>query len=99
MLAGVPLAFGAGWAWPGLFNLAVVLANPASPGAATGITQTGTYMGAVLGPLLFGFLAEHLSFGWSWVVAAAYRLGGGGGHVDRAGNAPARPGERGPRTS
>jgi predicted MFS family arabinose efflux permease len=70
MLAGVPLAFGAGWAWPGLFNLAVVLANPASPGAATGITQTGTYMGAVLGPLLFGFLAEHLSFGWAWIVAA-----------------------------
>lgn len=70
MLAGVPLAFGAGWAWPGLFNLAVVLANPASPGAATGITQTGTYMGAVIGPLLFGFLAEHLSFGWAWAVAA-----------------------------
>jgi MFS family permease len=72
MLAGVPLAFGAGWAWPGLFNLAVVLANPASPGAATGITQTGTYLGAVLGPLLFGFLAEHLSFGWSWVAAAVF---------------------------
>jgi MFS family permease len=70
MLVGVPLAFGAGWAWPGLFNLAVVMANPASPGAATGITQTGTYMGAVIGPLLFGFLAEHVSFGWSWVVAA-----------------------------
>lgn len=70
LLAGVPLAFGSGWAWPGLFNLAVVLANPASPGAATGITQTGTYLGAVIGPLLFGFLAEHLSFGWSWVVAA-----------------------------
>jgi MFS family permease len=75
MLAGVPLAFGAGWAWPGLFNLAVVLANPASPGAATGITQTGTYMGAVLGPLLFGFLAEHLSFGWSWVAAAVFGWG------------------------
>lgn len=70
MLAGVPLAFGAGWAWPGLFNFAVVLANPASPGAATGITQTGTYLGAVIGPLVFGFLAEQFSFGWSWVVAA-----------------------------
>ena len=75
MLAGVPLAFGAGWAWPGLFNLAVVLANPASPGAATGITQTGTYMGAMLGPLLFGFLAEHLSFGWSWFAAAVFGWG------------------------
>jgi MFS family permease len=69
-LAGLPLAFGAGWAWPGLFNLAVVLANPASPAAATGVTQTGTYLGAVLGPLLFGLVAEHLSFSWSWWLAA-----------------------------
>jgi MFS family permease len=70
LLAGLPLAFGAGWAWPGLFNLAVVLANPASPGAATGITQTGTYAGAVLGPLLFGLVAERMSFGRAWWLAA-----------------------------
>ena len=70
ILAGLPLAFGAGWAWPGLFNLAIVLANPASPAAATGVTQTGTYLGAVAGPLLFGLVAEHLSFGWSWTLAA-----------------------------
>jgi MFS family permease len=70
LLAGLPLAFGAGWAWPGLFNLAVVLANPASPGAATGITQTGTYAGAVLGPLLFGLVAEQLSFRRAWWLAA-----------------------------
>jgi MFS family permease len=69
-LAGLPLAFGAGWAWPGLFNLAVVLANPASPAAATGVTQTGTYLGAVLGPLLFGLVAHHLSFAWSWSLSA-----------------------------
>lgn len=69
-LAGLPLAFGAGWAWPGLFNFAVVLANPGSPAAATGVTQTGTYLGAVLGPLLFGVVAEHLSFAWSWRLAA-----------------------------
>lgn len=73
-LAGLPLAFGAGWAWPGLFNLAIVLANPASPAAATGVTQTGTYLGAVLGPLLFGLVAEHLSFAWSWTLAATTSL-------------------------
>ncbi len=28
-----PLAFGAGWGWPGLFNLAIVLANPDAPAA------------------------------------------------------------------
>jgi len=75
ILAGLPLAFGAGWAWPGLFNLAVVLANPGSPAAATGITQTGTYLGAVAGPLAFGFLAEHVSFTVAWLVAAAAAAG------------------------
>lgn len=69
-LAGLPLAFGAGWAWPGLFNLAIVLANPASPAAATGVTQTGTYLGAVLGPLMFGLVADHRSFAWAWGMAA-----------------------------
>ncbi|MFO7591009.1 MAG: MFS transporter [Acidimicrobiia bacterium] len=33
------LAFGTGWAWPGLFNFAVVRARPDGPGAATGLTQ------------------------------------------------------------
>ncbi len=75
IVAAVPLAFGAGWAWPGLFNLAVVLANPGSPAAATGITQTGTYLGAVAGPLAFGFLAEHVSFTAAWLVAAAAAAG------------------------
>ena len=42
-----PLMFATGWAWPGLFNLAVVQARADRPGAATGVTQTGTYLGAV----------------------------------------------------
>jgi MFS family permease len=65
-----PLAFGAGWAWPGLFNLAIVRANPSSPAAATGITQTGTYVGAVCGPLLFGLVAERASHRAAWLLAA-----------------------------
>jgi MFS family permease len=70
-LAATPLAFGAGWAWPGLFNLAVVRANPTAPGAATGVTQTGTYVGAVTGPLLFGVVAEQLGYAEAWLLAAA----------------------------
>jgi MFS family permease len=68
------LAFAGGWAWPGLFNLAVVLANPASPGAATGITQTGTYAGAVSGPLVFGLLVERASFATAWKAMALCAL-------------------------
>ena len=69
-----PLAFATGWAWPGLFNLAVVRVNPNAPGAATGITQTGTYLGAVVGPVLFGVVAEHVSFRAAWLGAAAMAL-------------------------
>lgn len=72
-LAG-PLAFCTAWAWPGLFNLAVVRANPRRPAAATGITQTGTYIGAVSGPLLFGVIAEAASYRVAWVVAAGFAV-------------------------
>lgn len=69
-----PLAFGAGWAWPGLFNFAVVRANPGSPAASTGITQTGTYIGAVAGPLLFGFLAANVSYTAAWLASGVLSL-------------------------
>jgi MFS family permease len=73
-LLATPLAFGAGWAWPGLFNLAIVRANPSSPAAATGVTQTGTYIGAVAGPLLFGLLADRGSYGIAWLAASVVAL-------------------------
>jgi MFS family permease len=69
-----PAGFCTAWAWPGLFNLAVVQANPSYPAAATGITQTGTYIGAVSGPLLFGVIADHTSYPVAWLVAAAFAL-------------------------
>ncbi len=62
----VPVAFALGSGWPGLLNLAVIRAHPAVPGAATGTTQTGAYLGAVLGPPVFGITAEHISYGWAW---------------------------------
>jgi MFS family permease len=64
------LAFGCGWSWNGLLVRSVVLAHPRAPAAATGVTQTGVYAGAVAGPVLFGLLAEHVS------DAAAWRMGG-----------------------
>lgn len=78
LATGVPLvivpggmaAYCLAWGWPGLFNLAVVRSNPGAPGAATGITQTGTYIGAVLGPLLFGFAVRTWSYPWAWFGSA-----------------------------
>ena len=68
-LLGAAVAFGSGWAWPGLFNLAVVRLNPSAPAAATGITQTGVYVGALAGPVLFGLVVEAAGYGTAWTLA------------------------------
>ena len=70
-----PLAFATGYAWPGLFHLAVVRSNPSAPGAATGIAMTGTLAGAVTGPVLFGLVADNVSFTAAWLVGAGLLAG------------------------
>lgn len=73
-VVAVPFAFGLGWAWPGLFNLAVVRNNPDAPARSTGITQTGIYAGAVLGPVAFGVVADRWGFGPAWALSASWSL-------------------------
>jgi MFS family permease len=70
LVIGTVLGFGLGWSWPGVLNFAVVQLNPRAPAAATSITQSGVYVGASLGPLVFGVLAAH-SYPLAWLVAAA----------------------------
>ena len=70
MFAAMPFAFATSFAWPGLFHLAVVRSNPSAPGAATGIAMTGSFAGAVTGPLLFGLLVEAAGYGWAWSFTA-----------------------------
>jgi MFS family permease len=69
-VAGALVGFGAGWAWPGLFNLAIVRAHPEAPAAATGLTQTGVYAGGVLGPAAFGFIAQSVGYTAAWLAGA-----------------------------
>ena len=76
LAAGVGLAFGVGWSWPGLFNLSVVRRYPRSPAEATGVTSAGVYVGGCAGPLGFGVLAAHAGFGVAWTATAAVMLGG-----------------------
>lgn len=71
LLVGTVLAFGAGFAWNGLFTFAVVRQNREAPAAATGVTQAGLYLGGGLGPLGFGLVAERTSFSAAWASAAA----------------------------
>ena len=49
-------------------------AAPGFPGRATGITQTGTYVGGAVGPILFGAIAENASYSSAWVLAALLGL-------------------------
>ena len=70
LFIAMPFAFATSYAWPGLFHLAVVRSNPSAPGAATGITMTGSFAGAVCGPLLFGLLVEATGYGWAWSFTA-----------------------------
>ena len=73
-VAGTVLAFACGWSWPGLFNLAIVLANPSAPAAATGVTQTGVYLGALAGPLLFGLGVDRFGYSTAWAGTATALL-------------------------
>jgi MFS family permease len=74
ILAGSFLAYAAGFAWPGLFHLAVVRMHRHSAAAATGYLQTGLSLGAAAGPLLFGLTVSTASYRCAWVAAGAISL-------------------------
>ena len=73
---GAVAGFGLGWAWPGILNYAVTKAHPNAPAAATGVTQTGVYLGGMAGPLSFGWLAEGHGYAPAWLMSAGLMLGG-----------------------
>ncbi len=68
LFPAVLVAYGGGWGYNGLFNLAVVRAYPQAPARATGVTQVGTYLGGMVGPFGFGVVADHLGFGAGWAL-------------------------------
>jgi predicted MFS family arabinose efflux permease len=68
-VAGAFIAFALGWGWPGLFNLAVVDLHREAPGAATGVSQTGIYVGAAAGPAAYGVLSGEIGYPAAWGVA------------------------------
>ena len=62
-------AFG-GNGWQGLFQYGVVLQAGGSPAVATGIAQSGVYIGAMAGPVMFGFVSAGAGFGLAWSLVA-----------------------------
>ena len=73
-VVGALIAFTLGWGWPGLFNMAVVDSNRATPASATGVSQTGIYVGAAAGPAAFGALAAGAGYGTAWLAVALTTL-------------------------
>jgi len=71
---GSLVAFTLGWGWPGLFNLAVVEHHREAPAAATGLTQSGIYVGAAAGPAAFGLLSSPLGYHGAWATVAGLSL-------------------------
>lgn len=76
--AGAVVAFGLGWGWNGLAHY--VVSRTAHPFTiqATGITQSGTYVGGTLGPLLFGIVFSQSSPAVGWTLAAVVAAAGAG---------------------
>ncbi len=74
LLVGTLVAFGIGWAWPGLFLFAVVRVGRDSPAAASGAVQAGAFAGGAAGPALFGLLVAVTSYPTAWRAAAAVLL-------------------------
>jgi MFS family permease len=72
--AAALLAGSLGWAWPGGLNLAVVQRSPWAPAWAVGVMMTGLFVGAIVGPLFTGFLAENDLFTLAWIACAALAL-------------------------
>jgi MFS family permease len=70
ILAGTFLAFGLGWGWSGLSILAIVRWSGPAAAAATGFTQAGVFVGAIIGPFAFGSLAERASYPTAWLALA-----------------------------
>jgi MFS family permease len=64
------VAFGGGWIWPVFTNYGIVRTNQAAASAATGITQTGVYIGVFLGPLATGWLIEAFGYSTMWLAVA-----------------------------
>ena len=78
LLIGGFIGFTAGWGWSGLFTFAVVKDNPEAPAAAWGVAQTGKFLGAAIGPLVFGIVADRSSFGAAfWISTVALLIAAG----------------------
>ncbi len=70
------LAFAGGWIWPVFTNFGIIRTNQAAAGTATGVTQTGVYLGVFSAPVITGWLIDTAGYTVMWSVVAASALVG-----------------------
>jgi cyanate permease len=70
-LVGIAVAFGCGWGWTGLLNIAITRVWSGRVASVTGVMQSGLFGGSVAGPLVFGAVADETGYLDAWLVAAA----------------------------
>jgi hypothetical protein len=73
-VAGAVVAYGAGWGWNGLFNMAISVHHPTAPAKATSIALAGNRTAGIAGPSLFALLVTHASYTIAWLGAAGAAL-------------------------
>ncbi|MFF1255092.1 MFS transporter [Pseudarthrobacter sp. NPDC058329] len=76
--AGCILAFGFGWGWNGLVHYVVSHRSHPFTARATGIVQSGTYIGGSVGPLAFGIVLASFGPTVAWTSAAILSSMGAG---------------------
>lgn len=69
-VVGALVAYGLGWAWPGLLHYAVVVGHPGGAARATGVLMTGFATGGFLGPLVLGHVAHAVGYPVLWLTTA-----------------------------
>lgn len=74
MVAGTVLVGAGAWGYNGLFYLSVTRLMPARPAAGTGLMLSGASAGGAIGPVVFGFLVDRISYGPAWLVVAVWVL-------------------------
>lgn len=70
------VAFASGWVWPIFTNFGIVRANSASASAATGVSQTGVFLGLFAAPLTTGMIIQAAGYPTMWLMTAGAMLSG-----------------------
>ena len=69
MVIGAMIAYGAAWSWAGVVHLGVVERHAGAAGGAAGVLQAGMFVGAMLGPGIFGIVADNQGFATGWMIS------------------------------